>query len=83
MKKLIDFFHFYNSEYLLTFQGKIQPNIPSGSGKVDFVIFAIFNNAGHLRYSTCPNFTILRPWSQVKLHVKFENCRSGGFIEDV
>ena len=32
---------------------KIQPKILSGSGEaVDFVIFAIFSNGGHLGYST-------------------------------
>ena len=41
------FFNFYNSEYLYS-----MPNISSGSGKeADFVIFAIFSNGGHLRYS--------------------------------
>ena len=35
------------------FHAKIQPKISSGSGeKVDFVIFAIFSNGGHLGYST-------------------------------
>ena len=37
----------------LIFHAKIQPKISSGSGeKVDFVIFAIFSNGGHLGYST-------------------------------
>ena len=49
------FFHFYNSEYLcsIDIHAKIQPKISSGSaGEVDFVVFAIFSNSGHLRYLT-------------------------------
>ena len=67
----------------LIFHAEIQPKISSGSGEeVDVVIFAIFNYSGNLGYSTCPNFTVLRPGSQVMLHVKFENCRSSNFIEE-
>ena len=55
----------------------------SDSGEVDFVILAVFSNSGHLRHSTWPNFTILRLWSQVMLHEKFENHRSSTFIEEV
>ena len=45
-----DFFHFYTSEYLCSID---IPKISSGSGeKIDFVIFAIFSNGGHLGYST-------------------------------
>ena len=55
--------------------------ISSDSGEVDFVIFAIFSNGGHLGYLTGPNFTIMRPWSQVMLHVKFESCRCNSFME--
>ena len=56
--------------------------ISNGSGeKVDIVIFAIFSNGGHLGYSTRLNFIILRPWSQVMLHIKFEKCRCNSFIE--
>ena len=59
------------------------PKISSDSGEeVDFVIFAIFTNGGHLGYSTWPNFTILRPWCQVMLHVKFESYRCSSFIEE-
>ena len=49
------FFHFYNSEYLCStnIPSKIHPKISSGSGEeVDFVVFAIFRNRGHLGYST-------------------------------
>ena len=80
------FFHFtiLNTYVLLILHAKIQPKISSGSGEeVDFVLFAIFCNSGHLGYLTWPNFAILRPWSQVMLHVKFENCRSSSFTEDV
>ena len=41
--------------------------------EVDFVMFVSFSNGGHLRYLTCTNFTILRPWCQVMVQVKFEN----------
>ena len=72
-----------NTYVLLIFHAKIQPKISSGSGeKVDYVVLAIFSNGGHLGYSTGPNFTILRPWSQILLHVKFQNCRSSNFIEE-
>ena len=49
------FFHYCISEYYvpLIFHAKIQPKIPSGSGEeVDFVVFALFSNGGHLGYST-------------------------------
>ena len=66
------------------FHANFQPNIPNGSGEeVDFVVFAIFSNGGHLGFSTWPNFTILRPWSQVMLHVKFENHGTSSFREEV
>ena len=80
------FFNFIilNTFVVLISSAKIQLIIFSGSGgEVGFVIFfffANFSNGGHLRYSTWPNFTILRLWSQVMLHVKFESCRSSGFI---
>ena len=52
---------------------KFQPNILSGSGgKVDFISFAIFSNGGHFEFSTRLNFTILKPWSLIKLHIKFK-----------
>ena len=76
-------FTILNTYISLIFHAKLQPKISSGSGEeVDFVVFAIFSNSGHLGYSTQLNFTILRPWSQVMLHVKFENCRSSSFIEE-
>ena len=74
-------FTILHSDAPLTFHAKIQP-IPSGSGEVDLVNFAIFNNGSHPGHLTRPNFTFLRPCSQVMLHVKFENCRFSGFIEE-
>ena len=72
-------FTILNTYVSLIFHAKIQPKISRGSGEeLDFVIFAIFSNGSHLGYLTGSNFTILRPWSQVMLHVKFENCRSRG-----
>ena len=42
-----------NTYVPIIFHAKIQPKISSGSGeKVDFFIFAIFSNGGHLGYST-------------------------------
>ena len=80
---LVFIFITLNTYVSLIFYAKIQPKISSGSGeKVDFVIFAIFSNGGHLGYSTRPNFIILRPWWQVMLHVKFVNYRCNNFIEN-
>ena len=77
----LNWVNFWGFSFLL-FHTKIQPKMSSGSGeKADFVIFAIFSNGGHLEYSTWPNFIILRPWCQVMLHVKFENCRCNSFID--
>ena len=46
-------FTILNTYVPLIFHAKIQPKISSGSGeKVDFVIFAIFSNGGHLGFST-------------------------------
>ena len=56
----------------------------SGSGEEDdLLLLLFFFNCGHLGHSAWPNFTILRLWSQVLFHVKFEYCRSSGFTEDV
>ena len=46
-----------------------------------FLLFLV--TAAILDSSTWPNFTILRPWSQVMLHVKFENHGTSGFREEV
>ena len=46
-------FTILNTYVPFIFHAKIQPKISSGSReKVDFVIFAIFSNGGHLGYST-------------------------------
>ena len=65
-----DFFHFDINQHQGT---KFQPNISSSSGENgDFNSFAIFSNGGHLKISTTLNFTILKPWSLVMLHMKFK-----------
>ena len=46
-------FTILNTYVHLIFHAKIQPKISRGSGeKVNFVIFAIFSNGGHLGFST-------------------------------
>ena len=51
--RFFSFFTILNTYVPLIFHAKIQPKISSGSGeKVDFVIFAIFSNGGHLGYLT-------------------------------
>ena len=58
---------------LLILHTKFQPNIPSHSGENgDFNSFAIFSNGSHLEFSTRLNFTILKPWSLIMLHMKFK-----------
>ena len=82
----IDFFIFtiFNTKVPLMFHANFQPNIPNGSGEeVDFVVFAIFSNGGHLGFLTWPNFTILKPCSLVMLQVKFETHGCSGFREEV
>ena len=82
MLQIFFIFTILNTYVPLIFHAKTQPKISNGSGgEVDFIIFAIFSNGSHLGY-WIPNFTILRPWSQTMVHVKFENCRLSGFIED-
>ena len=69
-----------NIKVLLILDMKFQPNIPSRSGENDdFNSFAIFSNGGHLEFSTRLNFTILKPWSLIKLHMKFKIHRCSGF----
>lgn len=48
--------------------------------KLILFILASFSNSGRLGYSTYSNFVTLRPWSQVILHVKFENYGYSGLI---
>ena len=55
----------------LIFHTKFQPNIPSCSGENDdFISWAIFSNGGPLEFSIRLNFTILKPWSLIKPHMK-------------
>ena len=62
-----------NIKVLLILHTKLQPNIPSRSGENDdFISFAIFSNGGHLEFLTRLNFTILKPWSLIMLHIKFK-----------
>ena len=62
-----------NIKVLLILHTKFQPNIPSPSGENgDFNGFAIFSNGDHLEFSTRLNFIILKPWSLIMLHMKFE-----------
>ena len=73
-----------NIKVLLILHTKFQPNIPSRSGENDdFISFAIFSDGGHLEFSTRLNFTILKPWSLIMLHVKLEIHRCSGFKEKV
>ena len=60
-----------NIKVLLIIHTKFQPNTPSHSGKNgDYNSFAIFSNSGHLEFMTRLNFTILKPWSLIMLHMK-------------
>ena len=62
-----------NSTVVLIFHTKFQPNIPCRSGKNDyFISFAIFNNGGHLEFSIRLNFTVLKCWNLIMLHMKSE-----------
>ena len=56
----------------LTLHAKFQANILRNSGlNVDFIGFAIFSIGGDLEFLNRLNFTILKPWSLLMLHVKF------------
>ena len=58
--------------------------LPIGSEvEVDFVVFVIYSNGGHLGFLTRPNFTILKPCSLIMLHVKLDNNWFSGFREVV
>ena len=66
-----------NTKVLLILHTKFQLNISSLSGENDdFINFAIFSNGGHLEFSTRLNFTILKPWSLIMLHMisKIHGC---------
>ena len=61
-----------NAKVPLILHTKFQPNIYSRFGENDnFISFAIFTNDGHLEFSTRLNFTFLKPWSLIMLHMKF------------
>ena len=61
---------------------KFQPNIPSRSGENgNFNSSAIFNNGGNLEFSTRLNFTIVKPWSLIMLHMKFKIHGCNGLRE--
>ena len=62
-----------NIKVLLILYTKSQPNIPTRSGENgNFNSFAIFSYGSHLEFSTRLNFTILKPWSLIRLHMKFK-----------
>ena len=74
----------YNSKYVCSINVPCRNSakISSGSGEgADFVIFAILVTVANLDIRSDPIFPILTPWNQVMLHMKFENCKSSGFIE--
>ena len=61
---------------------KIQPNIYNCSGENDeFISFANFSKGGHFEFSTRLNFTILKPWSLIMLHMKFKIHGCSGLRE--
>ena len=66
------------------FKTNLKSIIPNGCGEeVDFIVFAMFSNDGHLGFLTQPNTIILKPWSLIMLHVKFDNNWCNGFREKV
>ena len=57
-------------------------NIPSSSRENDdFISFAILSNGRHLEFSTILNFTILKPWSLIMLHMKHKIHGCSGLRE--
>ena len=67
-----------NIKVLQILHTKFQQNIPSHSGENDdFISFTIVSNGSHFEFSTRINFTILKFWSLVMLHMLFEihGCR--------
>ena len=71
-----------NIKVLLILHTKFQPNIPSRSGEIGvFNSFAIFSNGGHLEFLTRLNFTILKPWNLIMLHMKFKIHGCSGLRE--
>ena len=73
---------FLNNKFPLVIHAKFQPNIPSRSGeKVYFIGVAIFSTGSHLGFSTRVNFLILKPFSLIMPHLKFDNHGRSGFNE--
>ena len=71
-----------NIKVPLILHTKFQPNIPSRSGEnEDFISFAILSNGSHLEFLTHLNFTILKPWSLIMLHMKFKIHGCSGLRE--
>ena len=67
------FIFIFNIKVLLILDTKFQPNKPSCSGEnADFIGLTIFSIGNHLEFLTRLNYTILKPWSLIILHVKFE-----------
>lgn len=66
---------FFLQIWTLQSQWRAMPNF-SSSEEVNFIIFAIFSNGGHLIFSTPLNFIILKHCSQVIPSVKFEKHES-------
>ena len=61
---------------------KFQPNIPSHSGEnADFTGFAIFSISRYLEFSMRLDFNILKPWSLIMVHMKFEIHGCSGLSE--
>ena len=74
----------FNIKVILILHTKFQPNTLSCSGEnADFIGFAIFSIGSHLEFSTRLNFAILKPWSLIMLHVKFEIHGRSGLRESV
>ena len=68
--------------HVLILHTKLQQNILSPTGENgDLNSFAIFSNGGHLDFSTCLNFTVLKPWSLIMLHMKFKIHGCSGLKE--
>ena len=53
---------------------------PFGENDV-FMSFAIISNGGHLEFLTRLNFTILKPWNLIMLHMKFKIHGHSGLRE--
>ena len=78
------FFSFYTNQHQgpLYTSDKISANILSRSVENDdFICFAIFSNGGYLELSTRLNFTFLKPWILIMLHMKFKIHGSSGSRE--